>query len=520
MAGPFTYKAIIAVLLSISVLFILFKRLKEHLTIRRLGGYAPYVPARAPFGFDLVFRMVYYSKKYRDIAFWHYVFGHCSPSLEDRHSNTIEVRIANNRVLFTADPENIKAILSTQFQCYGKGPDFFKDWKDFLGNGIFNADGQAWHNARSLLRPLFAKTRVSDLEIFEQHTQELINCIGTNGQLVDLADLFNRFTLDTATHYLFGRSVGSLVNADSSFAQAFSEVIRVQMLKIRAGPLGGFVALGTFWESMRAIEAFVEPFIQDILRFSPAELEEQAAKSTNRTFLHSLATYTKDRKVIRDQLINILLAGRDTTASCLSFLFKELSANPRTYAKLRQEILSKIGPTEAPTYDDIMHLQYLQNAINETLRLYPPVPVNIRVSNIDTTLPRGGGKDGLSPVGIPKATPVVYSPMYLHRADRSQYPPISAQFPDIMTFSPERWEVWTPRPWSYIPFNGGPRVCIGQQFAITEIGYTVVRLLQRFERMERYWTEEEDLLKSEIILQPKNGVKVGVWEAGVVEGKR
>lgn len=84
----------------------------------------------------------------------------------------------------------------------------------------------------------------------------------------------------------------------------------------------------------------------------------------------------------------------------------------------------------------------------------------MRVPLKDTTLPRGGGPDGLSPIGVQKDTVVGFSTVYLHR-NPAQYPPVSTQFPPVMEFSPERWEKWTPRPWQYIPFSGGPRICIG-----------------------------------------------------------
>lgn len=155
-----------------------------------------------------------------------------------------------------------------------------------------------------------------------------------------------------------------------------------------------------------------------------------------------------------------MLAGRDTTAGTLSFLFKELSAHPDAYRKLRQEILDKVGLHGAPTYDDLKALPYLQHCISETLRLYPAVPFNVRLALKDTTLPRGGGADRLSPVGVKKDTVVIYAPMYLQR-DPEQYPAVSPSSPPVTDFSPERWETWTPRPWQYVPFNGGPRICIG-----------------------------------------------------------
>ena len=96
------------------------------------------------------------------------------------------------------------------------------------------------------------------------------------------------------------------------------------------------------------------------------------------------------------------------------------------------------------------------------------MPFNIRVALKDTSLPRGGGPDGMSRVGIPEGTMIGYSPSLLHRrADLFG--------PDVNEFKPERWETWTPKPWQYIPFNGGPRICLGQQFALTEMGYVLVR---------------------------------------------
>jgi cytochrome P450 len=148
--------------------------------------------------------------------------------------------------------------------------------------------------------------------------------------------------------------------------------------------------------------------------------------------------------------------------------------------------------------------------MSETLRLYPAVPFNVRLALKDTTLPRGGGPDGLSPIGILKNAPIGYSTLVMQRRE-DLYPPGS----NHLVFNPSRWETWQPKPWQYIPFNGGPRICIGQQFALTEMGYTIVRLLQRFEHVENFMREVDGgvpLLKAEIVLQPGQGVKVALWE--------
>lgn len=254
------------------------------------------------------------------------------------------------------------------------------------------------------------------------------------------------------------------------------------------------------------MEHFIEPFITEALAMSPAELESKLSRSD--TFIHALARYTRDPKVMRDQLTALLLAGRDTTAATLSWLFLELSKNPRVVEKLRTEIVETLGNDgRPPTYQDIKDMKYLTHAINETLRLYPVVPFNVRAALADTTLPRGGGVDGMSTVGCPSGTVVGYSALMMQRR-RDLYPPISASFPyDPLEWVPDRWTSWTPKPWNFIPFNGGPRICIGQQFAMVEMGYTIVRILQEFDQIMDYGSGR--IMQTSIILTPAEGVKVG-----------
>lgn len=156
---------------------------------------------------------------------------------------TVEAAPGGRRVVFTADPENIKAILATQFNDYGKGKPFHDEWKDFLGDSIFTTDLDMWHASRQLIRPQFIKDRVSDLGIFEEHVQILIKQIklkglmpdGRQGKELEVSDLFFRYTLDAATHFLLGRSVDSLEIQEQEFAEAFSEAQRIQNIITRAG---------------------------------------------------------------------------------------------------------------------------------------------------------------------------------------------------------------------------------------------------------------------------------------------
>lgn len=333
---------------------------------------------------------------------------------------------------------------------------------------------------------------------------------------------------------------------EQEFAYAFNEVQRIQNIITRMGPIFSFFyPRAHFRRCLATMDAFVYQYVRRALELSPEELASKAgagagASQHTFTFLHELAAYTRDPKVLRDQLVAVLLAGRDTTASALSWAIYELARHPDVAARLRAEVLSVVGPDRTPTYADLKSMRLLQAVLAETLRLYPVVPFNVRFALRDTTLPRGGGPDGAQPVAVLRDTPVGYSTLVMQR--RPDLYPAGAPPPD--QFCPDRWGAsaphtnstsdhnhgggggaaddnnnnkgWQPRPWQYIPFNGGPRICIGQQFALTEMGYVLTRMFQRFDRVETFMHDVDGgkpTLKAEIVLQPGDGVKVAFWEA-------
>ena len=133
---------------------------------------------------------------------------------EQMHSRTVEVNLGGKRTILTDDPENIKAVLATQFTDYGKGENFHQTWYEFLGDSIFSTDSDQWHQSRQLLRPQFVKNRVSDLHTFERHVTILMGKLGGDGREVDVKELFFAYALDVATAFLFGKSVDSLDNSE------------------------------------------------------------------------------------------------------------------------------------------------------------------------------------------------------------------------------------------------------------------------------------------------------------------
>jgi cytochrome P450 len=144
------------------------------------------------------------------------------------------------------------------------------------------------------------------------------------------------------------------------------------------------------------------------------------------------------------------------------------------------------------------------NLLLLALRLHPPVPINMRFAERDTTIPRGGGADGNAPVFVSKGAAVHYSVWAMHRLP-------SIYGPDAEAFRPSRWLDDGLRPgWGYLPFNGGPRVCLGQQSALIDASYVVVRLVQHFGRIEaRGGVFRESIA---LTLSHADGVEVALWK--------
>ena len=139
-----------------------------------------------------------------------------------------------------------------------------------------------------------------------------------------------------------------------------------------------------------------------------------------------------------------------------------------------------IGPdAPEPTRNELKKMTYLNLIIKEVLRLYPSVPLNSRSALKTTTLPVGGGTDGKAPILVRKGEAVGYCVYAMHRRK-------DIYGSDAEEFRPERWEGDALKDvgYAYLPFNGGPRVCLGQDFAVMEASYAVVRILQCFPKLE------------------------------------
>lgn len=410
-----------------------------------------------------------------------------------------------------------------------------------------------------MTRPFFSRDRISHFDIFDRHADDALKLMKARfkqGYPVDFQDLVGRFTLDSATEFLFGKDVRSLSaslpypfhaplsqsdkeSASDEFARAFGEAQLETALRTR---FAGYWPLFEFWTDrtkakMITVRKFLDPILAEAA--GGAGKEQIAAGKTREvqegeTLLDHLVCYTDDQNVLRDEIMNLGVAGRDTTAATLTFVVYMLSQHPDVLRRLRNEILGKVGTTNRPSYNDFRDMKYLRAVINETLRLYPPVPLNARACKNGAVWrsKTPGGQDYYIP---PKAR-IVYSVFLMHRRE-------DLWGPDAQSFDPDRFlddrvqRYLTGNPFIFLPFNAGPRICLGQQFAYHEVSFFLVRLLQSFSeirlnmeaqpsecRPPPSWKEESGIkarekimLKTHLTLYSYGGLWIDMKEASAVE---
>lgn len=219
------------------------------------------------------------------------------------------------------------------------------------------------------MRPNFNKSLVADLNIFEKHIQILFSQIPRDGATFDLQSLFFKLTLDTATEFLFGQSVHSLTSIEGSEQQKFGAAFDLGQIKLERrfsmGKLSNLMRDSEFDEACKTVHSFVDKIVHEALERIDAK-EEKAVECDGPgryLFLTEMVKATRDPKQIRDELLNILLAGRDTTASLLSNTFHILVRRPDIWQKLKAEVDELHG--DKPDYEKMKSMKYMKYVLNE-----------------------------------------------------------------------------------------------------------------------------------------------------------
>ncbi|KAL2323466.1 hypothetical protein Fmac_027845 [Flemingia macrophylla] len=394
-------------------------------------------------------------------------------------------RAFGSRQVFTASPEAVEHILKGNFPTYQKGPTLNRALGDFLGNGIFNSEGRRWKvqrqisshefNTRNLRK--FVET-VVDSELHER----LLPLLAAKSTIPDFQDILQRFTFDNICKIAFGFDPEYLLPSlpQTPFATAFDDATRISSDRFNA-------AFPLFWKAKKLLNLGSEHRLREaisevrglarrIITDKKNELVKNKTLDSVDLLSRFLSSGHSDEEFAADIIISFILAGRDTTSAALTWFFWLLSNHPRVEENVVREIV-EMSESEAYShvYDEVKDMVYTHAALCETMRLYPPVPVDTKEAANDDVLPDG--------TLVRKGWRVAYHIYAMGRSDK-------IWGPDWALFRPERWLGWDEAegkwrfqgrdPFTYPVFQAGPRLCLGREMAFLQMKRVVAGILRRF----------------------------------------
>ncbi|KAK1945926.1 Cytochrome P450 86A2 [Phytophthora citrophthora] len=393
-------------------------------------------------------------------------------------------------------PEAFEDVFKNQFDNFPKGAKKGEYLRELLGEGIFAVDHEKWYHQRKIASNLFSMRALRDsmTSIIQRHLvvlERIFHRAADTKDTIDMFRLLNRFTMEAFTEIGFGVQMNCLdANKEHPFQTAFDR--SQQSLALR------FIRPSWFWKTQRLLSMGAEGQVKqdmnvinstifDIVtqtlehRAKDTKEHEKGDKDIVSLFLDDLKKSGNadesnfDPTYLRDIVVNFIIAGRDTTAQALSWLFYCLSQNPEVETKIREEIYAKLPKLSngqcSPSMDDVSELTYVEAALRETLRLYPSVPIVSKQAVHDTVLTDGT---------FIKAGTMAGLPMYA----LGRMPHVWG--PDAAQFKPERWidsqtgKLISVSAFKFVAFNAGPRLCLGKNLAMLEMKLIIASLLSKY----------------------------------------
>ncbi|KGQ12786.1 Cytochrome P450 52A11 [Beauveria bassiana D1-5] len=416
-----------------------------------------------------------------------------------RHGPTFWAReLLGGECIYTIDPENIRAVTTSQFAQFQKAA-WVAEASKHIGRGVLMNEGEAWRRSRALLKPVFAKTTLDELALVEPHVKAMIAVIrdgqqGGAGRAFDFSELARRFSLDVVTEFLFDGSVESLGSSSnnnnnssnsSSSSSSTDGADFLCLVKAFEPACGLFIAVGALawlklafsYRKLLAVVGGMKAFFKqrlDLLREEQQQQQQWYRPGGDRSSSTSLFRMLEKEGLSVDdmqaELQNIFFASFDTTTALLANLVRVLAERPDVQEKLRGEMAHLDG--RRPTRQDISAMPYLRSVLTPSLHTRR-LPLATSRRRHDASPRRR--------VVVRAGTTIVWSVYALNR-NPAHYGD------DWAAFRPERWceggASSSAHAAYFMPFGSGPRSCIGQQMAQTEISYVLVRLLQAFGTLE------------------------------------
>ena len=406
------------------------------------------------------------------------------PRMAGRYGNVAFWRFLHISTYFFGNPDDIESVLLTSHRSFTKGMGTRAN-PELFGNGLLTSEGDFWLRQRRLSQPAFHRTRIASYA--DIMAREANRMLGTwhDGQELDIHRAMMQTTLAIATRTLFGVDLGPRMPI---VARAMDDFIR-QNAGLSVWRLFFKAPTPSRRRFLRGVQALDE-IVYGIIR-------ERRASGMGQDLLSDLlraqdtdGTAMTDRQ-LRDEVMTMLLAGHETTALALSWAWFLLASHPAAQSKLHAELVQVLAG-RLPTAAAVPQLVYTNKVVREAMRLYPPAWV----------MSRGAAEDvKVGEYLVPAGSNVVLSPWVTHRDQRF--------FPNPEAFDPDRWspefEQSLPK-FAYFPFGGGPRICIGNNFALMEAAILLASIAQRFEISLVPGRKVEPM--PSITLRPSHGVHV------------
>ncbi|XP_046816870.1 cytochrome P450 9e2-like [Vespa crabro] len=391
----------------------------------------------------------------------------------------------SNPVLLIRDPELIKMIAVKSFDNFTDHRGFVDEVHDPLfGKNLFSLKGDRWRETRTMLSPAFTLSKLKGMfklmnECGADFT-DFLSKLPKDKKTIEMKDVFTRFTNDVIATCAFGISMNSMKNPQNEFyvlgrdATNFEGIKSLKFFLIRSFP--NIVKLFNIKLISDKIGHFFENVVQEVIN-------TRDQNNIVRADMIQLMMEARNKKAEIGQELSMMdivaqafiffLGGFDTVSTAMCFTCHEIGVNPDIQKRLQQEIDEVIEKTNGnPTYDVINSIQYLDAVISESLRRYPIAIILDRVCNENFELP--ASLPGNKPLLLKKGMNV-WIPVCAFHLD-------SKYFEDPYKFDPERFmkrgkEINNSG--VYLPFGLGPRMCIGNRFALLEMKVLIFNLLAR-----------------------------------------
>ncbi|MBV9841276.1 MAG: cytochrome P450 [Sphingomonadaceae bacterium] len=383
----------------------------------------------------------------------------------------MSMRLLSRRIFICNSPDTVRHAFVTHNDAFErKSPQMRHALKPLLGDGLFISDGETWQRRRRIVSPVIHASRIGEFAPIMVETAAEAAARWSalpEGMEIDALKEMAKLTAEIICRTIFGRQLGS-EHADE-IVEGFSDYQR-QIGQIDITSLIGLpdwmprVHLPGIRRSVKRIVTVLDEIIASYRAQDPANREIAVIRRLIEA-RDQVTGEPLDAEALRNEAAVIFMAGHETTANTLAWAWYLLSQAPDVEQRLHAELDATLGG-RAPTLEDVPRLVYTRAVIEETLRLYPPVPLLAREAVKDETLRRREVKRG---------SLIIVVPWLLHRH--------RLLWDDPDCFDPDRFLPDAPRQpdkYAYVPFSTGPRVCAGLAFGLTEAILCLAALAQRF----------------------------------------